>query len=333
MTTGHQHHGYRAALVPLGLALAYIASARWAPVSGGALTALIAFQLGLGPPGLIPLVVSVFVYRRRIDGPPGAAWAAGLREARDRGWFGDRLATFLLVFVTLPAFFWAFATWKTVIPPFTADPALASLDAALHGGPPDRWLLHTPQAIRLMHEWYSTWDLLLIGIVLWQSWGGTPRDRVRFWLAFVVTWIGLGTVLAHLVPSAGPVFYAVVTGDHAPYADLRAALHGAETRYHLGLAHIHTYLWSAVLRREVVFSGGISAFPSLHIALPVLAACAVWRVRRWVAVGFLFYTVTLLACAIGLGWHYAIDGYASMLLVPVIWWATGRVIPSLPRPT
>ncbi|MER8866395.1 hypothetical protein NKI19_22205 [Mesorhizobium sp. M0751] len=26
------------------------------------------------------------------------------------------------------------------------------------------------------------------------------------------------------------------------------------------------------------------------------------------------------------GWHYAVDGYASIVVVSVIWWATGRLV-------
>jgi hypothetical protein len=176
-----------------------------------------------------------------------------------------------------------------------------------------------------MDRWYWTWNYMLMSVVLWQAWCGSPRDRLRFWLAFVLTWIGLGTVLAHLVPSAGPGFFLEVTGTPGPYGDLREHLALADAQVGLHLSEIRAYLWHAVRQQEVVFGGGISAFPSLHIAMPTLAACAAYRVSRWLSGGFLLYALITLVCAVGLGWHYAVDGYASFLLVPMIWFVTGRL--------
>jgi len=318
----------RSYLLPPAIAALYLLSAILLPVDNGAWWPMVRFQLGLGPVGILPPVLCVFMLRRAAGGPAVSGWAAGVRRARLEGWFGDRLAGFFLVFLTLPAFFWAFAAWKTRIPPFTADAAVARVDAILHGGPPNRWIPSSPNAIRLMAVWYETWYVVLICLVLWQGWCGTRRQRTRFCCAFVLTWIGLGTLLAHAVPSAGPVFYDRATGDPRPYADLRAALRVAGERYHLSLGAFHDYLWSAVARREVVFGGGVSAFPSLHIAIPALAACAAWRVSPWLSVAFMLYDATLLVCSVGLGWHYAVDGYVAIALVPALWWAAGRLIRS-----
>jgi hypothetical protein len=70
---------------------------------------------------------------------------------------------------------------------------------------------------------------------------------------------------------------------------------------------------------------GISAFPSMHLAIATLNAVFLWRfggILRWIGIAFL--VVTQLA-AVHLAWHYAIDGYASMLATPVVWMLAGWI--------
>lgn len=71
--------------------------------------------------------------------------------------------------------------------------------------------------------------------------------------------------------------------------------------------------------------GGISAFPSLHVAIATLNAIYLWRfggLLRWAGAAFL---VVIQLGAVDLAWHYGIDGYASMLATPIIWVVAGRM--------
>lgn len=71
---------------------------------------------------------------------------------------------------------------------------------------------------------------------------------------------------------------------------------------------------------------GISAFPSLHVAIPVLYCCvAIATGRRWLIGLAATFAVVIFLATIHLGWHYAIDGYAAALGTRLIWWLTGRV--------
>jgi hypothetical protein len=311
--------------LPLAIVAAYVLGAFGLPGAWRALPAVAKYPVALGAVGLVPLVVGVFRHRARAGGSFASGWRAGIRLAREDGWYSERLAWFLAVVALTPLFFWAFASWKTFLGPFRWDVRLASWDAALHGTYPHRWLPHSPKAIQAMSLWYWGWIGLLYSVMLWQSWTGTRETRARFWLAFVLTWIGLGTVVAHLVASAGPVFFSEVTGSPGPYGGLMADIARADRRFGLDLLTAHHSLWEATVRHQVLVGGGISAFPSLHIAIPVLAACAAWSVSRWLTAGFLIYALLTLICAVGLGWHYAVDGYASLLLVPLIWWVSGRL--------
>jgi hypothetical protein len=272
--------------------------------------------------GVVPPALAVVVYRLRAGGPPREGWRRGIAAAREHGWLGDRLARYLVIAAGLTFFFWAFAAWKTRIPPFTMDPALAAWDRLLHGTDPYRLLSfgYRPWVTDGLASLYYLWRYVLLGLVLWQGWVRPGPERGRFWLAFVLAWIGLGTVLATLVPSAGPCFYQLATGHPGPYGPLMEYLTRVAPA---GVLETQRGLWTAVANGRVVVGGGVSAFPSLHVALPLLGACAAWGKARWVAWTLIGYAIALWISTVHLGWHYAVDGEASALLIYPIWGLSG----------
>src|SRR5688572_10777871 len=105
------------------LAFGYIGSAATLPNGQADLDTLRAFwiPLVLGTLGIVPLVIGVFSCRVRAGGPASVGWPAGIKLARQEGWFGERLVVFLASLLLLPLFFWAFAAWKVRVAPFTWD--------------------------------------------------------------------------------------------------------------------------------------------------------------------------------------------------------------------
>jgi hypothetical protein len=63
----------------------------------------------------------------------------------------------------------------------------------------------------------------------------------------------------------------------------------------------------------------------MHVALPVLYVLASLR-KPTLACGFAIYTLLIFLASVHLGWHYAIDGYVSVLVVPLVWWVAGRLV-------
>lgn len=61
-----------------------------------------------------------------------------------------------------------------------------------------------------------------------------------------------------------------------------------------------------------MIGGGISAFPSMHVAIAAWLAL-VLRDRGWAKVG-IAYLVAVFACSFILGWHYAADGIGGMAI-------------------
>lgn len=230
----------------------------------------------------------------------------------------------LAVFAVLTqVFFAAFMAWKAHLPAwghFAADPALAQLDAAVHGGV-DPWRLFTPllgsRPVLLTADFIYFWFLPMLCLVVgWRAWA----QDYRFFLAFALCWILLGTGLALAAHSAGPVFYHEVTGDGrflplVALLDAVPALLTNETR---------TILWTAYAQGR---PSSISAFPSMHIAMPALYALALGQVSP--RLGRVLWLVTVLTgiATVLLGWHYAIDVYAAIAGAWGCWWLAGRILP------
>jgi PAP2 superfamily protein len=128
---------------------------------------------------------------------------------------------------------------------------------------------------------------------------------------------GKGPVLARVRADLDPM---------GPFADLFGAIDLARHDHSLKLLEARAYLWSLLQRGEIGVGSGISAFPSLHIAVPTLAACAARGPLRWL-LGAL--AAILWVGSFTLGWHYAVDGIASIVLTPMIWLLSSRVTSAL----
>ena len=64
---------------------------------------------------------------------------------------------------------------------------------------------------------------------------------------------------------------------------------------------------------------GISAMPSIHVAMPLVYALTARATARWLAVAFGLYGLLILLGSVHLGWHYAVDGYVSVGAVLILW--------------
>src|SRR5690606_14746870 len=234
---------------------------------------------------------------------------AGLREGWRAGWYlarqgplgGRRVWTAAAVLVLGPFFLSTFTAWKVAMPslrPFECDALLSQLDFMLHGGAPHRLVAWIP--VSAMDRIYSTgWIFMFGASVLTIAWKGDTRAM----LAIVLTWIVLGTIIAYLVPSAGPIFYARIVGDPNPYVGLMESL---EASAPLAVLATRDYLWGAYGSGSVALGSGISAFPSMHVAFPTVLTWAAFRHERRIGKLMAGWTVLVLMGSVALGWHYAI---------------------------
>ena len=224
-----------------------------------------------------------------------------------------------------------FGAWKLAIPklrPFDWDPRLAELDRLLHFGR-HPWELLRPAlenslATNILDFSYYTWLPLVAIVCAWQAWSPRRELRLRFFLTFVAVWIVLGDIAAVAFSSAGPPYWDHVVGGVNPYRGLFDHLSAVAGQMPLGTPIVQNALWARYTSAVQTPYTGISAMPSIHVAMPVLYALVGWRTWKPLGVVFAAYGVLILVGSVHLGWHYAIDGYASILGVLVLWWVAGK---------
>jgi hypothetical protein len=273
---------------------------------------------------------------------PAPALAARLHAWRHLTWRYARFHFFrpvriggaLLLYVALGPFMSAFVTFKRAIPrlhPYGSDVALASLGRTLHGGRlPWEWLqplLGHPLATVALDRIYIAWYGVVSIVTLWQTWSTNRRLRQQYAVSLVLAWAVLGTGLALLWSSVGPVYYGRVVAGPDPYAPLLQYLAAVDARYGLYALDLQRILWKGyVSPASAPFYEGISAMPSLHVALPVLFALLAWRTHRALFWAMTAFAVLIFIGSIHLAWHYALDGYVAAAGVLVFWWVAGRLV-------
>jgi hypothetical protein len=142
----------------------------------------------------------------------------------------------------------------------------------------------------------------------------------------MLTWIVIGNIAAGIFLCAGPAFYGQVTGDPTRFGEQLAFL-ARHADYDGSAAYYQNYLWMLYEKGVSGFGSGISAFPSMHVALITLNALFIWeRSRAWGIAAFA-YVAFILASSVYLAWHYAVDGYAAIAMTVGIYLLVRRWLP------
>lgn len=296
--------------------------------------------------GLFGAGVLLFVHRPRAGQASGSPIAVLSHWAVER-WRRDRLLALVwppLLFAALMATFNAFKQLVLIEAGFQHDALFAAADRALFlghdpwvlthalfGGPLGTWLID-----KAYHGWFVAMSLgvIVCAFLPARSW----RLRTQYLLSYLGVWIGIGSVLAFLLPAAGPCFYHVFLGgaEFLPLLDRLAADQVALQTWLPGdgysaLAN-QARLLAAHGSDTLKMGAGISAMPSVHNALSALFALAAFRIDRRAGWAMTGYAVLIWIGSIHLGWHYAIDGIVSIALTIALWKAMGVVTERLERP-
>lgn len=209
---------------------------------------------------------------------------------------------------------------------FLHDRVQADIDKWLHFGV-DPWRLlfafGENDLTRTVVEWnYNVlWFVLCFGALFFVV--TSPRAievRGRYLACFMLVWIVCGNIFAVMFISAGPAFYGAVTGDEARFAEQLAFLAQGAANPNSAVAY-QDYLWSLHEAGATSFGSGISAFPSIHVGLVALNAIFITEYSRRLGLLAWAYLGFIVASSVYLAWHYAIDGYASIVLVAIIHYA------------
>ncbi|HEU0309894.1 MAG TPA: phosphatase PAP2 family protein [Sphingomicrobium sp.] len=228
-------------------------------------------------------------------------WRAGEQHpsARIRKQFRPALLAFWPIaagVVTLGTFLHAISFLKSMIPavvPFWADALFAATD---------RFIFVDPQAIAIALQpaltgiglFYGLWHAAHLGGILWVLHWRDGR-KARHILSFMLTW-SIGMFFAFAFSSMGPIFTGQYDPSVAPETTRKAA----------------AFLWANYQADGALLGGGISAFPSMHVAIAAWLAI-VLKDRGLPWLGFA-YLVGVFAGSVILGWHYVIDSVAGIAI-------------------
>jgi membrane-associated phospholipid phosphatase len=212
-----------------------------------------------------------------------------------------------------------FSALKAAIPahrPFWLDPHLLALEGELWRVSHALLGWATP-AIDLI---YATWLPVQVIAFYWLLLLRPSLRKAQALISHALAWLLLGVIGAYGGSSAGPIYYDRLFGG-AAFADLNRVVE-AQAPVAFRTSEM---LWRAHAYGTDEVYAGISAMPSMHVAL----ACWLWLLLRdrpyWGKLAALYFALICVG-SVHLGWHWALDGVASVAAVWLIWKLVGAVL-------
>jgi len=285
---------------------------------------MVAWSVGIAPfPYLLTYVALAFA---------GLACALALRWASQprtavSNWPSIVVATILVgIGASL------FLPLKYAIPklvPFWLDEPLASAERSLFGADPWLVLNHffgwaAAPMDRLYGLWLPTQSFFLFTVVTQPP----SARKSRALIAYVLTWFLLGVVAAIVCSSAGPLFHDRIFAL-AKFAGLRETLQNRGAWVVLAESD---KMWTSFASGRPGMVAGISAVPSIHVAISVWIFLVVRETAPRFAPYAFVYAALIWIGSVQLGWHYVADGLAGALGMLAIWVLSRRLQPLLGPP-
>ena len=179
---------------------------------------------------------------------------------------------------------------------------------------------------------YHIWVLLLyLGVAVMAISPKISNDvRRRFFLSYALAWSVVGGLLATIFASVGPVFAEPILGipDFGPQVDY---LREANEQVPVMVVSVQDALLESYFANENGLGRGISALPSMHVAICVLYWLAARETSKtWGRLMF-WYMVLIWIGSVHTGYHYAFDGLASLIAIYAIWRAVPYVFAAWDR--
>ena len=179
---------------------------------------------------------------------------------------------------------------------------------------------------------YHIWVLLLyLGVAVMAISPGVPDTvRRKFFLGYALAWSVVGGVLATIFASVGPVFAEPILGipDFVPQTEY---LRWAHEQVPVMVVPVQDTLLESYFANENGLGRGISAMPSMHVAVSVLFWLAAREASpRW-GRAFFWFMILIWIGSVHTGYHYALDGLVSLGAMWLIWQCTTHVFAAWDR--
>jgi hypothetical protein len=235
--------------------------------------------------------------------------------------------------VILCGFMPFFSTLKAAIPLYATydwDSTFIAWERSLLLGH-DAWqllqpVLGHPKITAALAALYHLWILICYpGTVLFLFAPIDNRLRRRFLLGFVLAWSLIGGVMAMLFASYGPCFVGPLAGIHDFDAQM-AYLRAANAQVPVLTLDVQDLLLARFHAAENGLGSGISAMPSMHIAMCTLFYLGIRKIDPRFGRAAMAFGVVIWISSVHLAYHYALDGVVSAIAVGLIWKASGALI-------
>lgn len=253
-------------------------------------------------------------------------------------WPWRMLAATVIVSFKIP-FFGVFKQFTLKDRGFPLDESIANMERTLLGGH-DFWeithaMFGSLYPTILIDRLYMLWGIPVVILpILWMVFVKDWTVRVRLLLCWVLIWVIVGGAFAWLLGSAGPVFYTELVGPDAGFANFNAtfakldlAARNADLQFYV--SHNRMRLVEHYMTNGYAPANGISAMPSVHVAMAVLFAIGGFHLNRVIGWTFVGYAAIIWFGSVHLGWHYMSDGLVSIFLTVMLWQGSRLLIPSV----
>lgn len=235
------------------------------------------------------------------------------------------VAVLACIFIT------GFTTFKIKLIPamgFYADPFLADLDLWLHGKDPWRYaheLLPAKFSLIILKSYVEAWGILWFFSIFYAVLFVDNNTRNRYFATYIMIFALMGTIMATIGSSAGPILYDRVLQEDR-FADFITRLAEHPDPYMKTIIGTARYLFHSYENNINGIGTGISAMPSIHVALVVLNALFYYHLNVWLGLVAWGFAIIIMFGSVYTGFHYAVDAYVSLFSVCLIWWVAGRLI-------
>lgn len=264
------------------------------------------------------------LWKQRPDSPIDHLKAVYLDEPRR-----ERLYAGLPMLAVFAAFMPFFSKMKAMIPLFndyTWDETFIAWDRALFFGM-DGWqamqpLLGYPLVTGFLALLYQLWFLLIYpGCLFFCFYQVDDLARRRFFLCFVLSWTVIGGAMATALASVGPCFLEPLLSD-PHFANQMAYLNAANEQVPVMTLTVQQMLLDWFHADSRGLGSGITAMPSMHVAMAFLYYLAMRHVSKAAGRFYLAFCVLILIGSVHLAYHYAVDGLVSIVVVIALWWGS-----------
>ncbi len=153
--------------------------------------------------------------------------------------------------------------------------------------------------------YHSAWGIEVVAAFALVLLARGPRIVLQYGATMIVVF-HLGRLLGVLNPVQGPAFYR---------PEQFAYLKGSTTDKAMQMvADLLTRPIDQLIDRGGVLLGGVSAMPSLHVAMVAVTAYWLARAQRWTLLMSVPWMLAVWASTVVLGWHYVLDGAGGIAL-------------------